>query len=140
METLLWTCWRDPAPIRSPGTDRHPWIVLLSQHKMGTLTRLKLIVESLLGYSIDVENVACLYEVALLYDAEVRPEVPRRKRPKILLTQTDAKQVLQRACLFFMVQNLSEVKASEAWKELAPETKKTIQEKAVKWGSRQGSK
>jgi hypothetical protein len=32
-----------------------------------------MIVASLLGYSLDIDNVACLYPVAVLYEAQVRP-------------------------------------------------------------------
>lgn len=45
---------------------------LLAAASAYSLPRLKMIVESLLGYSLDVDNVACLYSVAQLYSATVR--------------------------------------------------------------------
>jgi hypothetical protein len=77
-----------------------------------SLPRLKGLVESLLGYSLDVDNVACLYPVATLYNA----------------------QVLERACEYFMAQYLPQVKASDAWADLEPALKAKVEEQTVKWG------
>lgn len=83
-----------------------------------TLPRLKMIVESLLGYSLDVDNVACLYPVAVMYEA----------------------QVLERACEFFMAQFLAQVKATEAWADLPPELKAKVEEQTIKWGLNKNKK
>lgn len=68
--------------------------------------------ESMLGYSIEVENAPCLFEVAVLYGTPV----------------------LERACLFFMLQNMKKVERTSAWKDLSPERKEEIAAKAKKWG------
>jgi len=73
---------------------------------------MKNMIESLLGYSIDLENAPCLYEVAVLYTTPV----------------------LERACLFFMLQNMKQVQRTGAWKDLSPERKDEIMAKAKKWG------
>lgn len=83
-----------------------------------TLPRLKMTVESLLGYSLDVDNVACLYPVAVMYEA----------------------QVLERACEYFMAQFLAQVKATEAWADLPPELKAKVQEQTIKWGLNKNKK
>jgi len=87
-------------------------IDLLSASSEYTLPRLKNIIVSLLGYSIDTDNAPCLYEVAVLYSAEV----------------------LERACLFFILSNMKKVTSTTAWKELSKERKDEITAKAKKWG------
>jgi len=87
-------------------------IDLLSAANEYTLPRLKNMIESLLGYSIEVDNAPCLYEVAVLYGTPV----------------------LERACLFFMLQNMRKVERTGAWIDLSPERKEEIVAKAKKWG------
>lgn len=53
-----------------------------------SLPRLKGIVEALLGYSLDVDNVACLYPVAQLYEAKVRPFINASSNQLFLTSAT----------------------------------------------------
>ncbi|KAL6062224.1 zf-piccolo domain-containing protein, variant 2 [Balamuthia mandrillaris] len=86
-------------------------IDLLAAANAFSLPRLKAIVEGLLGYSIDMENACCLYEVACLYETSA----------------------LRRACLLFILQNYAKVRWTEAWKDLSEALKEQVVAKAKKW-------
>ncbi len=90
--------------------------VVTTHHPPPTLHRLKYIVSSLLGYSIDVENAACLLQVAVLYNA----------------------WVLERACASFIILHAKSVARTEAWRELPRETKEYLKQKAIEWGFLRG--
>jgi len=86
---------------------------LLAAANEYSLPRLKGQLESILGYSVDSDNAACLYDLAVLYNAEV----------------------LERACLVYMIQHHKQVGTSEAWKTMNRENKKTVIAKAKTWKS-----
>lgn len=75
------------------------------------IKRLKSIVENVCGYSIDVDNVGCLLDVAVLYNCEM----------------------LVRACMFFVLKEYTKVKGSEAWLNMADSTKETVRKQAAMW-------
>lgn len=74
--------------------------------------RLLEIIETIVGYSIDAENVGCIYEVAMLYKCKK----------------------LKRACLYFLLSNFNAVKSYDSWTELSEEVREKIFKKAEEWG------
>jgi hypothetical protein len=87
-------------------------IELLVKSRVYGLDRLLEIIETIVGYSIDAENVGCIYEVAMLYKCKK----------------------LKRACVYFLLSNFNAVKSYESWQELSDEVKDKIFKKAEEWG------
>jgi len=76
-------------------------IDLLIAAKMVGLERLRGMVESVVGYAIDVENAACIYDVAKLYSCGR----------------------LQKACEYFIFGNYSAIVGTDAWNEMDAENR-----------------
>lgn len=76
------------------------------------LERLKGIVENVIGFSLDYENVGCILDVAITYSAPV----------------------LQKACLFFSMREYTKVKNTDAWKEMSPVAQELVSETFKQWG------
>ena len=98
-----------------------------------TLPRLKMMVESLLGYAIDDQNACCILPVSRLYDAKML-EVQRTPTTTNNTTQHNHSPLhLQDSCLFFIVKNLRKVKESDAWKDLEAEQRSEILKRQQRW-------
>jgi len=69
-------------------------------------------VENVIGYSLDVDNVGCILDVAVLYSCET----------------------LTRACTFFLVKEYNKVKSTDGWKQMSEQTREVVKEQVSVWG------
>jgi len=76
------------------------------------LTRLVRLVENVIGFSLDVDNIGCIVDLSDTYDC----------------------QALWRTCTFFIVKEFKKVKHTSGWKEMNPETKKKMVAAVKRWG------
>lgn len=87
-------------------------IELLTSAQLMSLSRLRKMVENLVGYSLDTENVSCILEVACLHEFFS----------------------LQRACLMFIVKEYSAVKKTMSFKQMNQQASDFLFENAPLWG------
>jgi hypothetical protein len=69
-------------------------------------------VENVVGYSLDIDNVSCILEVACLHEF----------------------LALQRACLLFIVKEYASVKKTEAFKKMNQQASDFVFQNAPLWG------
>jgi len=86
-------------------------IDLLTASALYELPRLTAIMESIVGFSLDWENAACILEIAVLYKCKK----------------------LELACLYFIASNYKKVKSSDAWKEMGHEYRDLVIQTAEEW-------
>eukprot|EP01118_Nematostelium_gracile_P005473 TRINITY_DN1733_c0_g1_i3.p1 TRINITY_DN1733_c0_g1~~TRINITY_DN1733_c0_g1_i3.p1 ORF type:complete len:693 (+),score=162.87 TRINITY_DN1733_c0_g1_i3:223-2301(+) len=87
-------------------------IELLTTAHTYRIKRLKRMIENVIGYSLDADNVGCIADVAVLYNCET----------------------LTRACVFFIVREFSKIARTDGWKEMSQTTREVIKEQCSLWG------
>jgi hypothetical protein len=75
------------------------------------LDRLRGILESIVGYALDVDNAACVYDVATLYSCHR----------------------LRKAAKFFMLGNWNSVSKTDAFADMKPENRQKLTDTAKAW-------
>jgi hypothetical protein len=75
------------------------------------IERLKRILESVIGYSLDVENLGCIADVAIELSCET----------------------LSRACVYFTLKQYKAVQKTEGWKQMMPATKEYLAKASQAW-------
>jgi len=88
-------------------------IDLLSTSHSFELRRLKSIVENVCGYSLDVDNVGCLLDIAVMYSCDT----------------------LNRACMFFILRDYNKVIGTEAWKNMSEQALEVVKKQSELWGT-----
>eukprot|EP01130_Rhizamoeba_saxonica_P014315 TRINITY_DN6248_c0_g1_i1.p1 TRINITY_DN6248_c0_g1~~TRINITY_DN6248_c0_g1_i1.p1 ORF type:complete len:753 (-),score=146.98 TRINITY_DN6248_c0_g1_i1:51-2309(-) len=86
-------------------------IELLMYSAIYQLPGLTHIMESIVGFAIDVDNVACILEISLLYECER----------------------LSNACLFYIITSWNKVRYTDAWKESGDGVREAVKNKATQW-------
>lgn len=82
-------------------------------------------VESVCGYSLDVDNVGCLLDVAVLHTCDT-------------LIRFDncffSIMMFCRACMFLILREYNKVRTTEGWEGLSEEAKDAVRKQAEVWG------
>jgi Leucine-rich repeat (LRR) protein len=107
MKAIVEFCYTEDVETLDPETV----IELLTTAKVYGLKKLQNLVESVVGYSLDVDNVASILTIAW----------------------THAMPQLARACKFFVISNWNSVTAGPDWNSIDPAVREKLHQTAVKW-------